>query len=119
MIVVSALIIGGGLTIVSGVTLWLLIRVGTLREPSWLLDLKRSNPRLRGAVFYGAGLMCGTAMAVVSMLIADLIFHQPNLWVTQLRAILIANASMAAGGLAVHSWFQLANLRKRRKYLEK
>src|SRR5690348_1538631 len=93
---------------------WLFVRVGALREPRWSASLRRRNPPLRGGIFFGVGLICGGVFAAGAFLIVDLAYHQADLWIRQLRAILIGTASLAGGGLVAQGWFQLARLQRRK-----
>ena len=114
MITLAALVVGSGLLIVVGMAVWASIRRGICREPRWSVILHTRNPTLRGSVYFGIGLMCGSVVAAGAFLIVDLICNQPGLWVRQLRGLLVTSASLAVGGLLAAGLLQLEHFRGKR-----
>lgn len=115
MVYYVAVVVGFGIATAGIGAVWLLVRVGILREPSWSFTLGRRNPSLRLAMFFGVGVLCGTVVAAGALLIVDFVYHQPDLWAGQLRGILLGAGSVALGGLLWHGWLQLARLPRKQK----
>jgi hypothetical protein len=111
----AALLLGLGLGIVVCAALWLLLRVGPLREHRWSAALRRRNPPpLLRAVAVGGGLACGTVVAASALLVVDLVYHRPDLWIGQVRGVLVSSGGLLGGALPVLAWFQIAHLRRGR-----